>query len=87
MLFFPIYALDACLHSSEEESPRKWEPCLHIGVYLGHLPFFTDSLALVWNPTTVRVSPQYHVVFDDDLSTVPYMKAGILPPNWEDLIK
>ena len=44
-------------------------------------------MALVWNPTTGRVSPQYHVVFDDDFSTVPYMEASTLPPNWQELIK
>ena len=42
-------------------------------------------MALVCNPTTGRVSPQYHVVFGDDFTTVPYMEAGTLPPNWEDL--
>ena len=43
-------------------------------------------MTLVWNPTTGRVIPQYHVVFDDDFTTVPYMEAGTLPPNWEDLV-
>ena len=41
----------------------------------------------MWNPTTGRVNPQYHVVFDNDFTTVPYMEAGTLPPNWEDLVK
>ena len=44
-------------------------------------------MALVWNPTTGRVSPQYHVVFDDDFTTVPYMESGTLPPNWQELIE
>ena len=26
-------------------------------------------------------------MFDDTFSTVPYMKAASLPPNWEDLVK
>ena len=51
-----------------------------------HSPFHAGNVALVWNPTTGRVSPQYHVVFDDDFTTVPYMEAGTLPPNWEDLV-
>ena len=33
------------------------------------------------------MSPQYHVVFDDTFSTVPYMDAGTVPPHWEDLLK
>ncbi len=33
------------------------------------------------------MSPQYHVVFDDTFSTIPYMDAGTVPPHWEDLLK
>ena len=54
---------------------------------MGHSPFHAGNVALVWNPTTGRVSPQYHVVFDDDFMTVPCMEAGTLPPNWEDLVE
>ena len=43
-------------------------------------------MAVVWNPTTGRVSVQYYVVFDNDFTTVPYTEADTLPPNWEDLI-
>ena len=42
-------------------------------------------MALVWNPTTGQVSPQYHVVFDKNFTTVPYMESGTLPPNWQEL--
>ena len=43
-------------------------------------------MALVWNPTTSRVIPQYHVVFDDDFTTVQYTEAGTVPLNWKDLV-
>ena len=85
-LFCPIYVLDSRLQSAGGAGPPKWEPRSRIGVYLGHSPFHAGSVALVLNPTTGRVSPQYHVVFDDDFSTVPYMEAGTIPPNWEDLV-
>ena len=39
------------------------------------------SVALVWNPKTRGVSPQYHVVFDNDFSTVPFMEAGTVPQH------
>ena len=32
-----------------------------------------------------HVSPQFHVVFDDEFSTVPFMREGKIPPNWTDL--
>ena len=41
----------------------------------------------MWNPTTGHVSPQYHVVFHDDFMTVLYIVAGMVPPNWADLVK
>jgi elongation factor G len=44
-------------------------------------------VALVFNPRTGRVSPQYHVVFDDTFSTVPFMDNGTVPPHWADLHK
>ena len=53
---------------------------------MGHLPYHAGSVALVFNPHTGQVSPQYHIVFDDTFSTVPYMDAGMVPPHWEDLL-
>ncbi len=43
-------------------------------------------MALVLNPKTGLVSPQFHVVFDDDFSTVPHLRKGTVPPNWEKLV-
>ena len=44
-------------------------------------------MALVLNPRTGHISPQYHVVFDDDFTTVPFMSSGTIPPNWAELVK
>ena len=87
MLFCPVYVLDSHLQSASGPGPPKWEPRSRIGVYLRHSPFHPGSVALVFNPKTGRVSPQYHVVFDVTFSTVPYMDAGTVPPHWEDLFK
>ena len=58
-LFCPIYVLDHRLQSAGGPGPPKWEPRSRMGVYLGHSPFHTGSVALVFNPKTARVSPQY----------------------------
>ena len=42
---------------------------------------------MVLKPKTGHVYPQYHIVFDNDFTTVPYMRAGSMTPNWSDLIK
>ena len=82
ILFCPIYDLAERLQSNGGVGPPKWEQRLRIVVYLGHFPFHAESVALVWNPNTGQVSSQYHVVFDDDFSTVPYMEASTIPKNW-----
>ena len=86
-LFCPTYVLDARLQSSGGAGPPKWEPRLRISVYLGHLLFHAGSVALVWDLTTGRVIPQYHVVIDKKITSVPYMESGTIPPNWEDIVK
>ena len=74
-LFCPIYALHARLQSDGGAGPPKGEPLSRIGLYLGHSAFHAGSITLDRNPNTGRVIPQYHVVFDDDFSTVPFMEA------------
>ena len=81
-IFIPIGVLDARPQNSGGSGPPKWEPRSRIGVYLGHSPLHAGSVALVWNTTTGCVSPKYHLVFDDAFSTVTYMEAGTIPPNW-----
>jgi hypothetical protein len=70
-LFCLVYVLDSRLQSAGGPGPPKWEPRSRIRVYLRHSPFHAGSVALVFNPKTGRVLPQYHVVFDDTFLTVP----------------
>ena len=85
-LFYPVHVLDSRTHVAGSPGPPKWESCCHIGVYLGHYPFHSGSVALVFSPSTGLVSPQLQVVFDGTFSTVPCMNAGTNPPNWADLV-
>ena len=84
-LFCPVYVLDHRLHDAGSLGPPKWDPRSRVGVYLGHSPFHAGNVALVFNIKTGRVSPQYHVVFDPDFTTVPFMERGEEPTNWADL--
>lgn len=47
----------------------KWKERARIGVYLGLLPKHARSVALVLNPSTGLVSPQWHVKYDDMFMT------------------
>ena len=63
----------------------KWEPRARTGVYLGHSPTHAGNVALVLNLITGHVSPQYHVVFDDEFTTVNYLNSTESPPLWSNL--
>jgi hypothetical protein len=86
-MFCPCYVLDSRLHNVGSIELPKWERRSNICVYLGHSLFHAGSVALVYNPPAGHVSSQYHVVFDDDFTTVPYMEAGTIPPHWSDLLQ
>ena len=60
---------------------------MHAGIYLGNSPFHPGSIALVLNPATGHVSPQFHVAFDDDFFKVTLIREGTVPPNWTDLVQ
>lgn len=32
------------------------------------------------------MSPQFHIVVDDDFATVPSLRAGTIPANWHQLV-
>ena len=80
----PAYVLEAKLQGGLSKIPR-WDPRSRIGVYLGPSPYHAGSVALVLNLTTGHVSPQYHIVFDDDFTTVENLRLGTVPTNWTEL--
>ena len=79
----PVYILDEANQGAI--GTPKWEPRSHIGIYLGHSPQHAGSVALVLNLRTGHVSPQYHIIYDDECSTVPYFSGAETPPNWSQL--
>ena len=56
-----------------------------MAVYLGHSPDHATNALVVLNTRTGLVSPQYHVVFDDDFTTTKSLKTDTLPTNWKVL--
>ena len=81
----PCYVLDEKLQSSK--IIPKWDPRSQLRIYLGHSLCHAGSVALVLNPKTLHVSPQYHIVFDDAYSTVPFLASEDVPPNWAELVR
>ena len=82
----PVYFLDSLLQGNKYELP-KLGPRLRAGVYIEHSPFHIGSVALVLNPEIGNVSPQYHVVFDDEFSTVQLFRTDTITINWIDPVQ
>ncbi len=57
-----------------------------MGIYVGRLPSCASNVALILNPCTGHVLPQFHVVYDDDFIKVPYLCTSTVPPHWANLV-
>ena len=65
----PAYVLEDDLQDGIKQP--KWKPRTKVGVYLGRSKHHANNVSLILNTKTDHISPQYHVVFDDDFQTVP----------------
>ena len=58
-----------------------------MGIYVGRSPSHASNVGLILNPHTGHVSPQFHVVYDNDFTTVPYLRSVDVPPHWAKLVE
>ena len=79
----PVFVLVAPLQ--DRNKIPKWDSRVRIGAYVGRSPRHAGNVAMILNPSTGHVSPQFHVVFDDSFSTVDALNNGYKPDNWEVL--
>ena len=77
----PTYVLDNALQSGQ--GAPKWKEHSRLGLYLGPSPNHARSIALVLNPRTGHVSPQFHIKFDDFFETVQVKVTDLDAPNLE----
>ena len=64
----PVYVLDPKLQDGKKLP--KWTRRSRQGVYVGISKLHSSTVHLVLNLNTGKVSPQYHVVFDDTFSMI-----------------
>ena len=64
----PTYVIDNSLQSGQ--GAPKWKQRARLGIYLGPSPSHAPTVALILNPHTGHVSPQFHVKFDDFFETM-----------------
>ena len=65
----------------------KCNPCARRGIYIVVSPEHTSNVSLVYNTETEYVSPQYHVVYDDDFTSVNRKSSGSIKNIWEHHFK
>ena len=64
----PVYVLNRSLQLGHPHA--KWAERSKIGMYLGQSPVHNKNVALIMDLDTGLVSPQFHVMFDNDFRTV-----------------
>jgi hypothetical protein len=62
-------------------SPPKWTKRATQKVYVGHLHHYSKFVPLFWDPKTKLVSPQCHVMFDDNFDMAKPPDRNITIPN------
>jgi hypothetical protein len=83
-LVCPVYILDKRMQDGT--SPPKWTRRTTQKVYVGHLHHYSKSVPMVWDPKTKLVSPQFHVMFDDNFDTVQAPDPNITHMNNMDCL-
>ena len=76
----PVYVLDPKLQQGQK-LPR-WEPRARQGIFMGFSMVHSSDVPLILNPRTGNITPQFHVVFDDEFSTVKSCSSSDDPPEF-----
>jgi hypothetical protein len=79
----PVYVLDPTLQDAKKLP--KWNRRSRRAVYLGYSSQHSNNVHLVLNLETGKISPQYHLVFDDTFSTV-YSDGAFDADVWNSLV-
>jgi len=61
------------LHKSAQDNPgstKTWAECCWQGIYVGQSTAHANTVALIYNPSSKHVTPQFHVTYDESFSTV-----------------
>jgi hypothetical protein len=64
----PAFVLDKRLQDGD--SLQKWKARSWMGICVGHSLFHSGNVPVIYNPLTTHISPQFHIVHDDQFTTV-----------------
>eukprot|EP00977_Amphora_coffeiformis_P012588 scaffold3140_cov87-Amphora_coffeaeformis.AAC.1 len=77
------YVLDPRLQDGKKIP--KWEPCSQQGQFLGFSKEHATTIGLIRNTRTGYISPQFHVVYDEQFTIVTSDSSIDLQEHWIDL--
>jgi hypothetical protein len=69
----PVYVLEAALQDGHKIP--KWAPRACLGIFLGFSTLHSSQVPIVMNVDTGKISPQFHIIFDDKFETVVSMSS------------
>jgi hypothetical protein len=81
----PVFELDKQLQDGDSLS--KWKKRSWTGVYMGHSMQHVGNVLFVYNPITMHVTPQHHIVFDAQFTTVCSGVTSLPESYYETLFK
>ena len=79
----PVYALEPQIQDGGKLP--KWEPRSQCGKYMGASPLRTSAVILLRSLTTIRMTPKFHVVYNDLFET-SHSSDDTRPAVWTDII-
>jgi Reverse transcriptase (RNA-dependent DNA polymerase) len=78
----PAYVLDGPLQSGAKA--KKWDIRGRLGIYLGQSQQYSRKVSLILSLSTGLVSPQFHVVHDDEFYTLRKYARNTIPTSmWQ----
>ena len=81
----PVYVLDPKLQDGGKIP--KWDTRARRGMFVGFSPHHSSLVPLVMNINTGKITPQFHVVFDEKFQTVASLPKGeTLRDEWTNIL-
>ena len=71
------YALDASLQ--ENKLSPTWNERTRVGAYIDRSKYHASRVSFLTHFRTLHISPQFHVIFDENVETVASLRSGIEP--------
>jgi hypothetical protein len=81
----PVYVLQSELQDGA--SLPKFDPRSRTGIFLGHSSDHASNVALVLNPETGHISNQYHLIYDNDFTTLTKSTQSAKYELWDNISK